>query len=112
MLAIVAVAKWSWIDAQARAVVVLSPVLEAPVLTPVVEAATGEPRFEDTSVAGDPALVAKPSGQGPGPAIFFVNGVVTEGRELPEVQRLAGGVARGRDLGGVPHPPGVRRGGG
>ena len=77
-----AVINWSWIDAQVRAVVVLTPVLEAPVLTPVVEAATGEPRFEDTSVAGNPALVAKPSGEGPWPAVFFVNGVVTEGREL------------------------------
>jgi pimeloyl-ACP methyl ester carboxylesterase len=110
MLAIVAVAKWSWIDAQARAVVVLSPVLEAPVLTPVVEAATGEPRFEDTSVAGNPALVAKPRGEGPWPAIFFVNGVVTEGRELPEVQRLAEGLARAGYLVVVPDLPGLRRG--
>ena len=110
MLAVLAVAKWSWIDAQARAVVVLSPVLEAPVLTPVVEAATGEPRFEDTSVAGNPALVAKPRGEGPWPAVFFVNGVVTEGRELPEVQRLAEGLARAGYLVVVPDLPGLRRG--
>src|SRR5215203_1757556 len=82
---LIAVVNWSWIDAQVRAVVVL---------TPVVEAATGEPRFEDTSVAGNPALVAKPSGEGPWPAVFFVNGVVTEGRELPEVRRVAEGLAR------------------
>jgi pimeloyl-ACP methyl ester carboxylesterase len=110
MLAVLAVATWSWIDAQARAVVVLSPVLEAPVLTPVVEAATGEPRFEDTSVAGNPALVAKPRGEGPWPAIFFVNGVVTEGRELREVQRLAEGLARAGYLVVVPDLPGLRRG--
>jgi pimeloyl-ACP methyl ester carboxylesterase len=110
MLAVLAVAKWSWIDAQARAVVVLSPVLEAPVLTPVVEAATGKPRFEDTYVAGNPALVAKPTGEGPWPAIFFVNGVVTEGRELPEVQRLAEGLARAGYLVVVPDLPGLRRG--
>jgi hypothetical protein len=57
-------AKWSWVDAQARAVVALSPVLEAPVLTPVVEVVTGEPRFADTFVAGNPALVATPRGGG------------------------------------------------
>ena len=108
--ALLVVAKWSWIDAQARAVVVLSPVLEAPVLTPVVEAATGEPRFEETSVAGNPALVAKPRGEGPWPALFFVNGVVTEGRELPEVRRLAEGLARAGYLVVVPDLPGLRWG--
>src|SRR5215210_5660228 len=104
-MALLVVAKWSWIDAQARAVVVLSPVL-----TPVVEAATGEPRFEETSVAGNPALVAKPRGEGPWPALFFVNGVVTEGRELPEVRRLAEGLARAGYLVVVPDLPGLRRG--
>jgi pimeloyl-ACP methyl ester carboxylesterase len=105
-----AVVNWSWIDAQVRAVIVLSPVLEAPVLTPVVEALTGEPRFEDASVAGNPALVAKPSGEGPWPAVFFVNGVVTEGRELPEVRRVAEGLARAGYLVVVPDLPGLRRG--
>src|ERR671911_664258 len=105
-----AVVNWSWIDAQVRAVIVLSPVLEAPVLTLVVEALTGEPRFEDASVAGNPALVAKPSGEGPWPAVFFVNGVVTEGRELPEVRRIAEGLARAGYLVVVPDLPGLRRG--
>jgi pimeloyl-ACP methyl ester carboxylesterase len=103
-------AKWSWIDAQVRAVVVLSPVLETPVLTPVVEAVTGEPRLEETSVAGNSALVARPRGEGPWPAIFFVNGVVTQGRELPEVRRLAEGLARAGYLVVVPDLPGLRRG--
>src|SRR5215212_7902221 len=104
------VAKWSWVDAQARALVALSPVLEAPVLTPVVEAVTGEPRLADTLVAGNPALVARPRGEGPWPALFFVNGVVTEGRELPEVQRLAEGLVRAGYLVVVPDLPGLRRG--
>ncbi|MDP8950654.1 MAG: alpha/beta hydrolase [Actinomycetota bacterium] len=99
---------WSWIDAQARAVVVLSSVLEAPVLAPLVEGVTGEPRFEDGSVAGNPALVAKPEGEGPWPAIFLVNGTVPEGRELPEVQRLAEGFARAGYLTVVPDLPGLR----
>ena len=104
------VAKWSWVDAQARALVALSPVLEAPVLTPVVEAVTGEPHLADTVVAGNPALVAKPRGEGPWPALFFVNGAVTEGRELPEVRRIAEGLARAGYLVVVPDLPGLRRG--
>ena len=99
---------WAWIDAQARAVVVLSSILETPVLGPVVEVVTGEPRFEDgDSVAGNPALVVKPKGEGPWPALFFVNGAVREGRELPEVRRLAEGFARAGYLVVVPDLPGL-----
>ena len=60
-----AVAGWSWIDGQTRAVVVVSSVLETPVLTPAIEAVTEEPLVEDTVFAGRPALVAKPEGEGP-----------------------------------------------
>jgi pimeloyl-ACP methyl ester carboxylesterase len=109
LLAVAALAAvfWSWIDAQVRAVVVLSSVLEAPVLTPVVGAVTGEPRFEDGTVAGNPALVVRPAGEGPWPALFFVNGAVREGKELPEVQRLAEGFARAGYLVVVPDLPGL-----
>jgi pimeloyl-ACP methyl ester carboxylesterase len=102
--------KWSWIDAQARTVVVLSSVLETPTLTQAVEGVTGEPRFVDATVAGNPAFVVRPRGEGPWPAVFFVNGVVTEGRELPEVRRLAEGLARAGYLVVVPDLPGLRRG--
>ncbi len=98
---------WSWVDAQARAVVVISSVLEAPVLTPAVDAVSGEPRFEDVSVAGNPALVARPAGDGPWPAVFVVNGTVPEGRKLPEVRRLAEGFARAGYLVVVPDLPGL-----
>jgi len=101
---------WSWIDAQARTVVVLSSVLEPPGLTPAVEAMTGEPRFVETYVAGNPAFVVKPAGEGPWPALFFVNGVVTEGRKLPEVRRAAEGLARAGYLVFVPDLPGLRWG--
>src|SRR5215216_8022684 len=108
--ALLLLSRWSWIDAQARTVVVLSSVLETPVLTPVVEGVTDEPRFVDTSIAGNPAFVVKPRGEGPWPAVFFVNGVVTEGRKLPEVRRLAEGLARAGYLVVVPDLPGLRRG--
>jgi hypothetical protein len=60
-----AITYWSWVDAQAQAVVVISSVLDALVLTPVVDAASGDPRFTDVRVAEDPALVARPAGAGP-----------------------------------------------
>ncbi|MDQ3966701.1 MAG: hypothetical protein M3246_09710, partial [Actinomycetota bacterium] len=99
---------WSWIGAQARAVVVLSSVLETPVLTPVVEVLTEEPRVEDTTFAGMPALVARPGGEGPWPAFLFVNGTTPEGRMHPQVQDLARGLARAGYLVVVPDLPGLR----
>ncbi len=43
---------WSSVTAQARAVIVLSSVLETPVLTPAIEVLTPEPAIEDTVFAG------------------------------------------------------------
>jgi len=101
------VSYWSWLDAQVRAAVVISSVLEAPILTPAAEAVSGEPSFEDVPVAGNPALVARPAGGGPWPAIFLANGTVREGRKLPEVRNLAEGFARAGYLVVVPDLPGL-----
>ena len=98
---------WSWVDAQARAVVVISSVLDAPVLAPFVTAISGDPRLSDTRVAGYPAVVAKPAGEGPWPAVFVVNGAVPEGRKLPAVRQLAKGFARAGYLAVVPDLPGL-----
>jgi hypothetical protein len=98
---------WSWADAQARAVVVISSALDAPVLTPAIGAMSGEPRLSDARVAGNPSLVAKPAGKGPWPAIFVVNGTVPEGRKLPAVRHLAEGFARAGYLAVVPDLPGL-----
>src|ERR671917_469636 len=65
------------------------------VLTPAIEAVTEEPLVEDTVFAGRPALVAKPEGEGPWPALLFVNGTIREGRNYPPVQNLARGLDRG-----------------
>jgi pimeloyl-ACP methyl ester carboxylesterase len=99
---------WSWVDAQARAVIVLSSVLETPVLAPAIEVLTGESHLEDTVFAGMPTLLAKPGGEGPWPALLFVNGTTPEGRELPEVQNLARGLAQAGYLVMVPDLPGLR----
>jgi pimeloyl-ACP methyl ester carboxylesterase len=101
------VSYWSWVDAQARAVVVISSVLEVPVLTPAVKAESGEPRLSDTHIAGNPSLVVRPAGEGPWPAIFLVNGTVPEGRRLPAVRNLAKGFARAGYLVVVPDLPGL-----
>src|SRR5215208_4017218 len=101
------VSSWSWVDAQVRAAVVISSVLEAPILTPWAEVVSGEPVMEDVSVAGNPALVARPAGEGPWPAIFLVNGTVRKGRKLPEVRDLAEGFARAGYLAVVPDLPGL-----
>jgi pimeloyl-ACP methyl ester carboxylesterase len=101
------VSYWSWVDAQVRAAVVISSVLEAPILTPGVEVVSGEPGIEDVSVAGNPALVARPAGEGPWPTIFLVNGTVRKGRKLPEVRNLAEGFARAGYLVVVPDLPGL-----
>ena len=98
---------WSWVDAQARAVVVISSVLDAPVLAPAVRATSGDPRLSDTRVAGYPSLVARPAGEGPWPTIFLVNGTVPEGRKLPGVRHLAEGFARAGYLAVVPDLPGL-----
>ena len=98
---------WSWVDAQARAVVVISSVLDTPVLAPAVGATSGDPHLSDTRVAGYPSLVAKPAGEGPWPVVFVVNGTVPEGRELPAVRHLAEGFARAGYLAVVPDLPGL-----
>lgn len=107
VVAVLIVAGWSWIDAQARAVVVVPSVLETPVLTPAAEAVTEEPVVEDTVFAGRPALVAKPEGEGPWPALLFVNGTIREGRNYQPVQNLARGLARAGYLVVVPDLPGL-----
>jgi acetyl esterase/lipase len=98
---------WSWVDAQARATVVISSVLDVPVLTPAIEAESGEPRQSDVRIAGNPSLVVRPAGEGPWPTIFLVNGTVPEGRKLPAVRNLAEGFARAGCLVVVPDLPGL-----
>jgi pimeloyl-ACP methyl ester carboxylesterase len=98
---------WSWVDVQARATVVISSVLDVPVLTPAIEAESGEPRQSDVRIAGNPSLVVRPAGEGPWPTIFLVNGTVPEGRKLPAVRNLAEGFARAGYLVAVPDLPGL-----
>jgi pimeloyl-ACP methyl ester carboxylesterase len=100
----------SALAAQADAVVVLSTVLETPVLTWTVERLTDEPHLEETVVAGAPTTVVRPGGSGPWPALVFVNGATPRGRHHPDVEDLARGLARAGYLVLVPDLPGLADG--
>jgi dienelactone hydrolase len=101
---------WPWIDAQRRAVIVLSATLQTPVLTWAVEALTAEPKVEETLVSGMPTSVVRPGRGSRWPAVVFVNGVTARGRFQPDVQRLARGLARAGFLVLVPDLPGLADG--
>lgn len=98
------------IEAQARAVVVLSTTLDTPVLTWTAELFTAEPHVAETTVAGAPTTLARPAGQGPWPAVVIVNGAAQLGRREPALQRLVRGLARAGYLVLLPDLPGLPRG--
>jgi pimeloyl-ACP methyl ester carboxylesterase len=110
-LAIVAVIERSWTAAQLRAVVVLSRTEELPVLAWTAGVLTQEPRVDERVVGGASSTVVRPGdGEGPWPAIVFVNGATRRGRHHPTVQRLARGLARAGFVVVVPDLPGLRLG--
>ena len=81
------------VEAQVRAVIVLSTTLRTHVLSWSVRQVTDAPRMEDVEIAGSPATLVRPGGKGPWPAIVFVNGATPLGRREPEVQDLARGLS-------------------
>ncbi len=100
----------STVAAQADGVVVLSTVIDTPVLTPAVERVTDDPRVADTEVAEMPTTVARPAGPGPRRAVVFLNGATPLGRDHPRVRALARGLGRAGYLVLVPDLPGLREG--
>lgn len=100
----------SWVGAQAGAATVLATTLETPVLSSLARALTREPRLEEATVAGTPTTIATPAGEGPWPALVFVNGATVEGRFQPTVRRLATGLARAGYLVLVPDVEGLSTG--
>ncbi len=103
------VASWPSISAQYRAAVTLSSVIETPA-APFFEDITDAPRISDTNIAGVPTLVARPGGEGPHPAVVFMNGAVPPGRDEPTVNKLARGLARAGYAVYVPDVAGLRSG--
>jgi acetyl esterase/lipase len=93
-----------------RALVLLSVVLDLPVLGRAVRGTTGEPVVELAELEGVPAEIVRPSGCGPWPAWLFVNGAHPERRREPVVTRLSRGLARAGYLVVVPDLPGLGEG--
>ncbi|HXF98815.1 MAG TPA: hypothetical protein VNJ46_09420, partial [Gaiellaceae bacterium] len=77
-----------------RAAVVLVRTLDLPVGRTLVGVLTPEPELRERTIAGVPTTVALPPGEGPRPALVFVNGVTERGRRHPAVRRLADALAR------------------
>jgi dienelactone hydrolase len=105
-----ALALWPGVEAQVRAVIVLSTTLRTPLLSWAMRQLTDEPRIEEVEIAGSPATLARPGSNGPWPAIVFVNGATRLGRREPEVQDLARGLARAGYLVVVPDLGGLKEG--
>jgi dienelactone hydrolase len=61
-------------------------------------------------VAGAPATVARPGGEGPWPALVIVNGATPRGRFEPGLQRLVRGLARAGYVTVLPDLPGLAEG--
>jgi pimeloyl-ACP methyl ester carboxylesterase len=94
-----------WIDAQRRAVIVLSSTSPKPVLSWLVRVVTGDPHSEEATIAGVGTTIV--SRDGKRPAVVLIPGVVDRGRENPDVQRLAHGLARAGFRVFVPDLPGL-----
>src|SRR3954452_19465985 len=113
LLAIAAAATvvfWSWIDAERRAMIVLSTPSPTPVLSWALRVVTAEPHSEDTSLAGVVTTVYHPGGGGSRHAVVLVPGVVPQGRLNTDVQRIARGLARAGLIVFVPDLPGMADG--
>jgi pimeloyl-ACP methyl ester carboxylesterase len=100
----------SWMEAQGKALIVLTRTSNVPVVGWAAGVLTDEPRADETQIRGVPTLVVRPGEGRAWPAIVFLNGVTRRGRFHPTVQRLAHALARAGYLVAVPDPPGLRTG--
>jgi pimeloyl-ACP methyl ester carboxylesterase len=101
----------SWSRAQFDALIALAITQRTPVIAPLARLLTDRPRIDEVAIAGQPTTLVRPrAGDGPWPAIVFLNGATRRGRYHPKVQRLARGLARAGFLVAVPDLPGLRLG--
>lgn len=99
-----------WASAQLRALVVVSAVARAPALARASTWATAEPVVEERDLGGAPASLYRAGRDSRRPALVFFNGVTARGRHHPDVERLAGALARVGFLVAVPDLPGLAGG--
>lgn len=93
-----------------RSIVLLSIVLDVPLLGRTARGLTREPSAETFEIDGVPVEIVRPAGEGPWPAFLFVNGAHPLRREEPVVQRLSRGLARAGFVVIVPDLPGLGEG--
>jgi acetyl esterase/lipase len=93
-----------------RSIVLLSIVLEVPLLGRAARGLTREPRIETLEIDGVPVEIVRPARDGPWPAFLFVNGAHPLRRDEPVVQRLSRGLARAGFVVIVPDLPGLGEG--
>ena len=90
-----------------RAVVLLSVVLDLPLLGWLVRRLTREPRVESVTIAGTAVEIVRPRPAGRWPTVLFVNGAHPLRRKEAIVQRLSRGLARAGYVVFVPDLPGL-----
>jgi len=100
----------TWVDAQVRALEVISTTGRVPVLAWTTRLLTADPRVAETLIGDVPTTVVRPGRGDRWPAMVFVNGVTARGRHHPDVRRLAVALARVGFVVFVPDPPGLARG--
>jgi acetyl esterase/lipase len=93
-----------------RMLIVLSAVLDIPVLGPTMKVFTREPRRESVEIAGTPAEFVTPARKGPSPAWVFVTGAHPLRRAEPIVHKVADGLGRAGYAVVVPDLPGLGEG--
>src|SRR5581483_1498201 len=94
---------------QAQALVILGTTLSLPGAS--LSARMGrQPTPSDTSVAGIPATVVRPTTSPPWPALVFMNGATPDGRNHATVRRLGVALARAGVVVFIPELPGVAGG--
>ena len=109
MLWLAALIGRGWVDAQWRALVVLTGSLHAPLVS-TWGPLTGAPTIRQVRIAGVPSTVATPAGGGRHPAVVFLNGATAAGRFEPHVVRLTQALGRAGFVTVVPDPPGLKHG--
>ena len=113
MLAVIVVSLLAFrgtIAAQARAAGTLAVLLETPGASTAVLRLTDPPRVDEIVLAGAPTTLVRPRGEGPWPAVLFVNGATPNGRREPQVRRLARALARTGHVVLVPDLTGLQAG--
>jgi pimeloyl-ACP methyl ester carboxylesterase len=93
-----------------RALILLTLVLDIPVLRRLVCRFTGKPVVGSIEVGDFTSHLVQPRGRGPWPTYLFVNGAHPDRRREPVVDRLLEGLARAGYQVLAPDPPGLSEG--